>query len=122
MSVEEKPCPAGMVSSEMLELNLLRAAATGDLAGAKAALAAGAPTTAKAAVRREAELHCIARAAATVLFAAAGGAEGHSARRGGATRASVAQARRRSRCVASRRVLARSFALQCVHGSSKGGL
>jgi hypothetical protein len=66
MSIEEKPCPAGMVSNEMLELNLLRAAATGDLAGAKAALAAGASTSAKAAVRaarcaraRETERRCI---------------------------------------------------------------
>ena len=52
VSVEEKPCPPGTFSSSaLLELNLLRAAAMGDVPAAKAALAAGATTTAKTAVR-----------------------------------------------------------------------
>ena len=52
VSVEEKPCPPGtFTSSALLELNLLRAAAMGDVPAAKAALAAGATTAAKTAVR-----------------------------------------------------------------------
>jgi hypothetical protein len=52
VSVEEKPCPPGTFSSkELLELNLLRAAAMGNVSEAKTALAAGATTAAKTAVR-----------------------------------------------------------------------
>jgi len=52
VSVEEKPCPPGTFSSkELLELNLLRAAALGNVSEAKTALAAGATTAAKTAVR-----------------------------------------------------------------------
>ena len=98
VSVEEKPCPPGtFTSSALLELNLLRAAAMGDVPAAKTALAAGATTAAKTAVRaaapraRRAQAACCGVRYAPEL-AAIGSTTRRHMQRGFAARAAAAVA------------------------------